>query len=68
LPDDIDDSEKFLQYLTKKELGLGKPLALDFARELLPTTSTTFGNFSAAGRLRQDSRFVAIEGLPRSMV
>ena len=36
LPDDIDDSEKFLPIPDKKELGLGKPLALDFARELLP--------------------------------
>ena len=36
LPEDIDDSEKFLPIPDKKELGLGKPLALDFARELLP--------------------------------
>jgi len=36
LPDDIDDSEKFLPIPDKKELGLGKPLALDFAREFLP--------------------------------
>jgi hypothetical protein len=36
LPDDIDDSEKFLQIPDKRELDLGKPLALDFAREFLP--------------------------------
>ena len=36
LPDDIDDSEKFLPIPDKKELDLGKPLALDFAREFLP--------------------------------
>ena len=36
LPDDIDDSEKFLPIPHKKELDLGKPLALDFAREFLP--------------------------------
>jgi hypothetical protein len=36
LPEDIDDSEKFLPIPDKKELGLGKPLALDFAREFLP--------------------------------
>jgi len=36
LPDDIDDSEKFLPIPDRKELDLGKPLALDFAREFLP--------------------------------
>ena len=36
LPDDIGDSEKFLQLPDKRELGLGKPLALDFARQFLP--------------------------------
>jgi hypothetical protein len=36
LPDDIDDNEKFLQIPDKRELDLGKPLALDFAREFLP--------------------------------
>ena len=36
LPDDIDDTEKFLQIPDKKELDLGKPLALEFTREFLP--------------------------------
>ena len=36
LPDDIDDSEKFLQIPDKRELDLGKPLALEFARQFLP--------------------------------
>jgi len=36
LPDDIDDSEKFLPMPDKRELDLGKPLALDFARRFLP--------------------------------
>src|SRR5262245_20133476 len=36
LPDDIDDDEKYIDLPDKKELGLGKPLALDFAREFLP--------------------------------
>ena len=36
LPDDIGDSEKFLQIPDRRELGLGKPLALDFARQFLP--------------------------------
>jgi len=36
LPDDIEDSEKYIAIPDKKELGLGKPLVLDFAREFLP--------------------------------
>jgi hypothetical protein len=36
LPDDIEDDEKYIPIPGKKELGLGKPLALDFAREFLP--------------------------------
>jgi hypothetical protein len=36
LPDDIGDSEKLLQIPDKRELDLGKPLALDFARRFLP--------------------------------
>ncbi len=36
LPDDIDDNEKFHQIPDKRELDLGKPLALDFTREFLP--------------------------------
>jgi hypothetical protein len=35
LPDDIDD-EKYIAIPDKKELDLGKPLVLDFAREFLP--------------------------------
>jgi hypothetical protein len=36
LPDDIDDDDKYVGIPHKKELGLGKPLVLDFAREFLP--------------------------------
>jgi hypothetical protein len=36
LPDDVDDSEKFLQIPDKRDLDLGKPLALDFACQFLP--------------------------------
>src|SRR5947207_15147243 len=36
LPDDIEDSEKYLQLPDKRELDLGTPLALDFAAEFLP--------------------------------
>jgi hypothetical protein len=34
LPDDIDD-EKYIAIPDKRELDLGKPLILDFAREFL---------------------------------
>jgi hypothetical protein len=36
LPDDVEDEEKYVDIPDKRELGLGKPLALDFAREVLP--------------------------------
>jgi hypothetical protein len=36
LPDDIHDEEKYVPLPDKRELGLGKPLVLDFAREVLP--------------------------------
>jgi hypothetical protein len=36
LPDDIEDSKKYIAIPDKRELGLGKPLVLDFAREFLP--------------------------------
>jgi hypothetical protein len=35
LPDDIDDN-KYILIPDKRELDLGKPLVLDFAREFLP--------------------------------
>jgi hypothetical protein len=36
LPDDLDDDEKYIEIPDKRELGLGKPLVLDFARQFLP--------------------------------
>lgn len=36
LPDDVDDPEKFLPIPDKRDLDLGKPVALDFARQFLP--------------------------------
>jgi len=35
LLDDIDDSEKYVPIPDKRELDLGKPLVLDFARQFL---------------------------------
>jgi hypothetical protein len=36
LPDDVEDDANYVAIPDKRELGLGKPLALDFAREFLP--------------------------------
>jgi hypothetical protein len=36
MPDDIDDEEKYIAIPGKRELDLGMPLVLDFAREFLP--------------------------------
>jgi hypothetical protein len=36
IPDDIDDSEKYIQIPHKRELDLGKPLVFEFASEFLP--------------------------------
>lgn len=36
MPDDIEDDEKYVAIPDKRELDLGKPLVLDFAREFLP--------------------------------
>src|ERR1700737_5104745 len=49
LPDDIGDSEKFLQLPDKREFDLGKPLALAFAPQFLPADFTDVGHFFARG-------------------
>jgi hypothetical protein len=36
LPDDIEDGEKYLTVPNRRDLDLGKPLALAFARQFLP--------------------------------
>ncbi len=36
LPDDLDDEEKYIALPDRRDLELGKPPALDFAREFLP--------------------------------
>jgi hypothetical protein len=35
-PDDADDEEKYIRIPHRKELDLGKPLVLEFARQFLP--------------------------------
>ena len=36
LPEDIDDMDRYVAVPGKRDLGLGKPLALEFARTQLP--------------------------------
>ena len=51
LPDDIDDEEKYVALPDKRELGLGKPLVLNFARQFLPDDFDDVRYFLQAGRL-----------------
>ena len=64
-PDDADDEEKYLSIPHKKELDLGKPLVLEFARQFLP------GEFDEVRRMFDRrgayARFNAKKGA-RSMV
>jgi hypothetical protein len=56
LPEDVEDDEKYIALPDKRELGLGKPLALDFAREFLPRdfdeVRDIFGRRGAYGKFR----------------
>jgi hypothetical protein len=36
MPDDLEENENYIQIPHKRELDLGMPLVLDFAREFLP--------------------------------
>ena len=57
LPDDIEDDEKYVAMPSKRDLDLGKPLVLDFARQYLPddfdevraifSKRGAYGNFKA---------------------
>lgn len=50
LPADIDDAERYVELPDKHELGLGKPLALAFARTHLPACyEQVCGMFSHRG-------------------
>ncbi|WP_246801446.1 hypothetical protein [Rhizobium leguminosarum] len=47
---DIEDSEEYIRIPEKKELDLGKPLVLKFARHHLPTIAIKFWR-SSVGRV-----------------
>jgi hypothetical protein len=49
LPEDIDDAGKYIQIPDKRELRLGKALALEFTEQRLPRRSSA----AAARRLEQ---------------
>ena len=57
LPDDIDEPGKYLAIPHKNELGLGKPLVLKFAAQLLPDNydevADIFQRRGAYGRFTQ---------------
>jgi hypothetical protein len=56
LPDDVDDEEKYLQIPDKRELNLGKALALEFISEILPNdldrVEQMFGRKGAYARFK----------------
>jgi hypothetical protein len=58
LPDDIDDPDKFLPLPDKRDLDLGKPLALDFARQFLPGDVDTVRQF-----FRRRGAYAGFKGL-----
>jgi hypothetical protein len=69
LPDDIEDEENYFAIPDKRELGLGKPLALDFAREFLPNDFDRVRYmFQQAWRLPEVSSPADAKKCPRSLV
>ena len=62
LPDDIDD-EKYIAIPDKRELDLGEPLVLDFAREFLPDDYDEVRHiFSGRGAYRRYKDFLVRRG------
>jgi hypothetical protein len=62
LPDDIDN-EKYIAIPDKRELDLGKPLALNFAREFLPDDYNVVRHiFSRRGAYRRYKDFLVRRG------
>jgi Uncharacterised protein family (UPF0158) len=57
LPEDIEDKDKYIQLPSKRELDLGVPLVMDFARQVLPRdfddVSDMFRRRGAYGRFKQ---------------
>jgi len=63
LPDDLDNDEKYLPIPGKGELGLRKPLALDFARECMPSDFEEIRDiFSRSGAYKRFRAFLVRSG------
>jgi hypothetical protein len=63
LPPDVEDDEKYLAIPDKRELGLGKPLAIDFARQFLPADiDRILYMFSKRGAYARFKDFLARRG------
>lgn len=59
LPDDLDDSEKYIELPDKRDLALGKPLVLDFARQILPNDFEDIRDiFSRSGAYQRFKRLL----------
>jgi hypothetical protein len=64
LPGDIEDEEKYLRIPDKRDLDLGKPLVLDFAREFLPDDFDTVRDiFRKRGAYARFKTLVARRGI-----
>lgn len=64
LPDDIDDSSRYIGIPHKNDLGLGKPLALQFAAEHLPSAlDHVRGIFSYSGAYARFKDLLAAQGM-----
>ena len=67
LPNDIDD-EKYISIPDKRELDLGKPLVLDFAREFLPVDYNEVRHiFSRRGAYRRYKDLLVWRGRPETL-
>ena len=69
LPGDIEDEEKYLRIPDQRDLDLGKPLVLDFAREFLPDDFDTVRDiFRKRGAYAKFKTSGGAKRRPRSMV
>lgn len=64
LPDDVEDSGRYIPIPDKREFDLGKPLVLSFARHHLPDDYERFGRSSAGRVPMPDSRIFWSTGAP----
>ncbi len=58
LPDDIDDTEKYITIPHKNDLDLGKALVFDFTSEYIPDELDRIYDFFAPEEPTQDTRTI----------